>query len=309
LLFQSRKRLIEAVAFHPGNRLLAVAGGSDDPVELFDASTGAVVWTGPVLSYLLTDNLRFDRTGRRLFAAGGEEGLFVIDTGSGESERFGRFDVPDALAVSPNGRHLVVSDSLTNKVSAFPVTANGVGSTQWEQSLRGHTVAENWRVGGIDFYPDSKRFASLEFCGRTRSGFKTWLRVRSAKDGEILDKTAPSCEGGSLLKVSPDGEWTAFASSSHLFAFHATEHGDSVKLASPNRKHITGLAFHPSGRFLAVTSNDATVRLYDVQNRWEIARTFEWKIGKLKSVAFSADGTLAAAGGEKGQVIVWDVDV
>jgi hypothetical protein len=37
-------------------------------------------------------------------------------------------------------------------------------------------------------------------------------------------------------------------------------------------------------------------------------RAYTWKLGKLRSIAFSADGTLAAAGTGKGQV-VWDVDL
>jgi WD40 repeat protein len=73
-------------------------------------------------------------------------------------------------------------------------------------------------------------------------------------------------------------------------------------------KHFTDLAFHTSGKFLAATSNDQTVKLFDTMT-WEVARTFTWDIGRMRSVAFSPDGTLAAAGGDTGQVVVWDVDV
>ena len=73
-------------------------------------------------------------------------------------------------------------------------------------------------------------------------------------------------------------------------------------------KHFTGIAFHPSGRYLAATSNDATVKLYDTAT-WTVARTFAWDIGRLRSVAFSPDGTRAAVGSDTGKVLVWDVDV
>jgi WD40 repeat protein len=71
---------------------------------------------------------------------------------------------------------------------------------------------------------------------------------------------------------------------------------------------FTGLAFHPSGKYLGATNNDQTVKLYDTQT-WELAKTFTWAIGKMRSIAFSPDGTLAAAGSDTGKVVVWDVDL
>jgi WD40 repeat protein len=50
------------------------------------------------------------------------------------------------------------------------------------------------------------------------------------------------------------------------------------------------------------------VKLYDTST-WEVARTFTWDIGKMRSIAFSRDGALAAAGSDTGKVVVWDVDV
>jgi WD40 repeat protein len=81
-----------------------------------------------------------------------------------------------------------------------------------------------------------------------------------------------------------------------------------VVIRNDSRKDFTGLAFHPSGRFLAATSNDNTVKLYDVQT-WKLAHAFDWEIGRLRSVAFSPDGTLAAAGGDNGKIVVWDFDL
>lgn len=81
-----------------------------------------------------------------------------------------------------------------------------------------------------------------------------------------------------------------------------------VRLAGLGKHKVTGLAFHPSGRVLAATSNDETVKLFDTAT-WTLAKTFTWKVGRMRSVAFSPDGTLAAAGSDSGQVVVWDVDL
>ena len=80
------------------------------------------------------------------------------------------------------------------------------------------------------------------------------------------------------------------------------------KILNDSPSHFTGIAFHPSGRYLAATSNDETVKLYDTAS-WQIAKSFTWNVGRLRSVAFSPDGTLAAAGSDTGRVVVWDVDL
>jgi WD40 repeat protein len=75
-----------------------------------------------------------------------------------------------------------------------------------------------------------------------------------------------------------------------------------------NTHQFTGVAFHPSGQYLAATSNDTTVKLYD-STSWQVARTFTRNVGRLRSVAFSPDGMLAAVGSDTGKIVVWDVDL
>ena len=70
---------------------------------------------------------------------------------------------------------------------------------------------------------------------------------------------------------------------------------------------IVGLAFAPDGRLVLVGRYGGTCALHDTIVGHEIA-AFDWGIGPIHSVAFAPDGLTCAAGGEKGQVVVWDVD-
>jgi WD40 repeat protein len=109
--------------------------------------------------------------------------------------------------------------------------------------------------------------------------------------------------------VSPDDIWLATARTAHIRILDLS--ADMLPVVKVIRNtgplHFTAVAFHPSGHYLAATSNDATVKLYDTSN-WQVARTFTWDVGRMRSIAFSPDGTLAAAGSDTGQIVVWDVD-
>jgi WD40 repeat protein len=79
------------------------------------------------------------------------------------------------------------------------------------------------------------------------------------------------------------------------------------ELVHAGRPFVTGMAVHPRGPVACCRTN-GTVCLWDVEKR-ELLRTFDWKAGRLVSVAFGPDGALAAAGTEDGKVVVWDVDL
>jgi WD40 repeat protein len=166
-----------------------------------------------------------------------------------------------------------------------------------------------WYPRGVAFFPDSKRFAAAEFHYSPTQKHETCVRIRAAKDGSVLKEFGCACKAPQQIAVSPDSNWVALRAGASLFVFHMTDEAKSVMLQSPNRKHLTSIAFHPSGRFLATTSSDATVRLHDRDAGWEVTKTFEWNIGKLKTIAFNPTGNLAAAGSESGKVAVWDVDL
>jgi WD40 repeat protein len=85
-------------------------------------------------------------------------------------------------------------------------------------------------------------------------------------------------------------------------------HRPPRRLRTGSPRHLTGLAFHPTGRYLATASNDRTVRLWEVGS-WRQVTAYTWAAGRMRSVAFAPDGLTAAAGGEAGQFVLFDVDV
>ncbi len=111
------------------------------------------------------------------------------------------------------------------------------------------------------------------------------------------------------LLMSPDGNQIAARreESKSFFVWDGPNWDEMREVKLSGRHILTGLAYHPSGQRLAVACNDETVRVFDTTT-WEDVSKFTWKSGRLRSVTYSADGTLAAAGSDTGKVIVWDVD-
>jgi hypothetical protein len=54
-------------------------------------------------------------------------------------------------------------------------------------------------------------------------------------------------------------------------------------------------------------SNEATVKFFDTSS-WGLHTELAWQVGELRSLAFSPDGMLAAAGARGGKIL-WDVDL
>ena len=133
------------------------------------------------------------------------------------------------------------------------------------------------------------------------------LELRSAVNGLVRATTKyPPKYHGPLL-FSPDGAQLVGSNDMTLLVWSVPALGEAKLIRNDTRKHFTSMAYHPSGRYLYATSNDATVHVFDTAT-WDRVRRFTWKLGRLRSVAVSPDGTLAAAGGDKGEVVVWDVD-
>jgi hypothetical protein len=166
-----------------------------------------------------------------------------------------------------------------------------------------------WMLTHPRFLPGDEEFVAVELMGEWRTGTRH-IVARATDTGDELRRSKPLAAEVSEWALSPDGALAAcrYTVWVHVYPLRAEFTKPLATLRNTNRKEFTGIAFHPSGKYLAATSNDETVKLYDTAT-WDVAHTFTWKIGRMRSVCFSPDGSLAAAGSDKGQVVVWDGDL
>lgn len=248
--------------------------------------------------------LAFAPDGRTAFA--GNAQLFALDLGTREAARV-PIDEWGTLGfgVSPDGTRLVVSE-VPRGPTDTRLTCWAVGdyaAPVW-QTTTGTHIHQKPAL----FPPAGDRFVHPENTfDQAARRWRTRVVTRALAGGTILAESDLLPDYPDRLVLSPDGTTTAAVVRERVYAGPV---GGNVAAAVANssKKHFTGIAFHPGGRYLAATSNDATVKLYDTAT-WELARTFTWDVGRMRSIAFSPDGTLAAAGSDTGKVVVWDVDL
>jgi WD40 repeat protein len=219
------------------------------------------------------------------------------------------------LNVHPSGRWLVAAGTGLRKLAR---TSRGREMLlRWQQPAK-KDPTRYWTI-----FPEGRRQTLLVACDPLENRIVTHeikigvlmteleyeLRIRDSQTGTLLEDVPFPGRTIQQLLFSPDGRWLAVRAGPALIALNGRNlHEKPIKLRGERKGNFTEIAFHPSSRYLAATSNDQTVKLYDTQT-WELAKTYTWDIGRMRSIAFSPDGTLAAAGSDTGKVVVWDVDV
>jgi WD40 repeat protein len=306
-VLQGAKEKVESLQFSPDGRTLAAPCA--DGVQLWHDPAGGPPETR--ILYPAVRAVRFTPDGRKLLLARLSDAS-LHDLPSGQTAAVSLPVVPEsnlweaACDLTPDGRHLLFA--LTSPFGRPPgwlccLPLKDPGKPVWSlvQSRRvfppplplaggGRFVLFEWRSeGGYDY-------GMVYVTRETRTG-DVVSEVPTVRE-EYLDAVQSADR---RLVAARNGVWAAVYRTDDFAA-------GPVVLRNDNRKKFTGLAFHPSGRYLAATSNDATVKLYDTAT-WAVAAAYDWRIGRLRSVCFSPDGMRAAAGGDKGQIVVWDVDV
>jgi WD40 repeat protein len=191
---------------------------------------------------------------------------------------------------------LLTQSGAYGRTTCIEVTAEGAARVRWQEEASGFECDPA-------FAPSGEWFGVLA----RRDG---WQFVLARPDtGDELRAVPTPYYAATSPVINPRGDRAVSADAAKLLVVDLSGDPPAHRtLPSGGRKYFTGVAFHPSGRYLAATNNDATVRLYDTET-WRVVRSFAWEAGRLRSVAFSPDGMLAAAGSDTGKVVVWDVDL
>ena len=271
---------IRDVTFSPDNRYIA-STGDDGFIKIWDARTGqeissfrnsAQVWT-----------VKFSPDGKYI-ASGGNEGIFLWNLNTKDKLQITSVRT-DALAFSPDGQR-IISTGYGDKFFNIYNSISGNFISKFELSDK---VIED-----IEFFSDGRRI--LAAGGPDRSGKQWTIKIWDINTG----KSTLSLPGWGYA-LSPDEIHIIVESYDHAqeLKLWNLQTGKHLHTFLGHTDHINlGLAFTPNGKYALSSSQDKTIKLWDLSPYISTQEA-----GRLLSVEFAWGDTPEQFGLQQGEEI------
>lgn len=228
---------------------------------------------------------------------------------------------------SAGGRLLASSDRLSQISLVESETGKVLGrlkgwslpkispDANWLAVCRSGTISL-WKTCSPDFEAPPERSIPVRYpCTYAFTPDSRWLVVSTPSDLQLFYLTTenrflrrrkqPGTPGP--LAVSPDGQVLAAVLDGEIEIWNRDK-WTPCKVLDLAGHGVRALAFAPDNKTLLTAGTDGTSRFWCTKTGAETAR-FDWGIGKIMAATFAPDGLTCAAGGEAGQILVWDVEL
>jgi WD40 repeat protein len=299
------ERNVEALCFSPADgRILVV--GYDMPLQVWDWENGAEPIAVPHIRGR-AQSLAISPDGKYLAIGwNGHPGLQIWRTDDwtrvDATRAANKYQFVRGVAFSPDGKYLATSDYIREGVSLQELST---GEVIHELPTRPEGS------GNLTFSADSQWVvATSEFHGTPP---RIW-NVRTGQPHELT--TVGHRIGPAHLAFAPGGETIVTAGDDGTARFWDAATGQQLRMAShhpteqPKRQYnvwIRAMALSPDGRFLATSSLDESVCLWDAATAQQIFRLAgHGRLGGHRALQFSPDATKLASWGDDMYVRVWD---
>jgi WD40 repeat protein len=286
-----------SVAFSPDGRIIATklyqSGFKEDHGILFwEAGTGRLLKSiqgTPSGIY----NISFSPDGQMITSDYGllwdvRSGDFIRKIGDSSHRLTG-------AVFSPGGKIMATGNRNSPRtILLWDVQANNVIQIFISENITG--LANRFCLGGSTLISKGAADSVIEF--------------RSVSDGKLIRKIKTGSNGYDELAVSGDGRIITVpgprVEEQHSIDIFNAYSGKRIHRLDGHASRIWSLALTLDGRFLASSSSDLTVKLWDVTSG-SLIHTLAGHSEIIRSVTFSPDGRYIASGGGNNETKIWSV--
>jgi WD40 repeat protein/serine/threonine protein kinase len=256
-------------------------------------------------------SLAFSPDGRRLVSGSGPwfqahsaatAALVVRDVESGREvfARRGWIGAVQAVAFSPDGKHVIAGTGTTDSVTRGVLTCHDAATGQVLWRVEEPDV----NILSLAYSPDGKTIA----CGC--GGFNNYnaigyVRLRDAATGKNEGQVTGGPGGVTSVAFSPDGVQIALASRGLIDVWDVARRTLAFQLRG-HLEFVYAVTFSPDGRWIASGGWDKTVRLWD-RRTGELRRTLLGHRGFVRGISFRADSQQIITCSEDRSLRLWDV--
>jgi WD40 repeat protein len=298
LIWRGHKAKVRSLAFSPDGRFIATTAGTSMFVWLWEASTGKLV-RKLMCSYYRLRAVAFFPDGRHIAAVQDRGGACVWETETGAV--VAQFTAttslyPDTIAVSPDGTRLFAVVSVGSVVEWDEPTRPGPSVLRPLDRTHSKLARGTPRLG---FSPLGKYFCIAEW--------QMHLLEPNTLEPRRTLRTPAGNASAAAFAFAPDESQMVVAFGHRAAVWRLDEPDAPPVRCSSHGNLVRAVGVLPGGTVFSAAM-DGTVRLFDSTTGAE-TRSFDWGIGPVQAAAVSPDGTLCAAGGDDGHLVVWDVDV
>ena len=300
---------VRAVAFGRDGRLLAsgdgdIGRGDAGEIKVWEIETRTEVRTfrghsDPVM------RLSFHVSNVRLASAGLDHTVKIWDLISGTEALtlHTHSDAVRSVAFSQDGRRLasVGNDRIVRIWDGTPWDDSNLSFER--ETFVGHTD----RALGVAFHPDGEQLASVGADWQMHFWRRGQAEPIRSIDLHAIDSQVLKLPHSDYFSIaySNDGSRIATASSAGPVTLFSANGRFERALRGHAAGPVRGLTFSPNNRFLATSSWDRTIRIWNLADE-QNARVLASHTEPVNSVAFSPDGRWLASGSNDQTVRVWD---
>ena len=295
---------VKCLAFAPGSRTLATAGGSDaasreaSELKLWDADTAQVRVIFPPQERVVT-HVTFSPDGKSLASSDGYYAIKLWDPRSGQlSGVLHSDDEKSWLAFGSNGKTLASGKAV---VTSWDLSPHPDRISM--QTDEGRALMKSFSTVAADkvLSPDGKVLATAQPGGSVQ----LWDPATGKETGKVGFQRDVFYIGNlGAIALCPDGRTAATWGPSFSYALLQDRDATQARVLEGHTGKVTALTFAPNGRTVATGSADRTVKLWDVVTGQERA-TYRGPTAPVEAVAFTADGRTLLAASSDGIITRW----